>query len=130
MRLLVRAVAVGGVVCVVRRAVDGKAAPAVIEADDILRLDLVGGADRDPAHGDGSLGGQRDVALACQRLAPQYWSTYFCIVRRMKREESSARSSQAKTQAVMMPSKPTSCRVPKKTSQSTSPWPSPSSRAG
>jgi hypothetical protein len=35
------------------------------------------------------------------------------MVWRMKREEPSARSSQARTQAVMMPSKPTSCKVPK-----------------
>jgi hypothetical protein len=39
----------------------------------------------------------------------------------MKREESSARSSQAKTHAVMIPSNSSRPRVLKKVSQSTSP---------
>jgi myo-inositol 2-dehydrogenase/D-chiro-inositol 1-dehydrogenase len=44
-------------------------------------------------------------------------STYFWISLRMKRPESSARSSQANTQEVTMPSKPTAARPPKNSSQ-------------
>ena len=41
----------------------------------------------------------------------------------MKRLDSSARSSQAKTQAVRMPSKPLRSSAAKKAPKSTSPWP-------
>lgn len=46
---------------------------------------------------------------------------YRCISVRMNRLDSSALSSQAKTQAVMIPSKPISASVPKKSCQGTSP---------
>jgi len=53
----------------------------------------------------------------------KYLATYSPTRARLTRLLSSARSSQANTQTVAMPSKPTSARVRKKTSQSTSPWP-------
>jgi hypothetical protein len=57
MDLLVGAKAFGREVGVVRRAIDLEGAPAVIEAHDVLRLDVIRGAGCDPAHEAFSGGG-------------------------------------------------------------------------
>ena len=48
MHLLMRAEAVGGEVLVVGRAIDREGAPGMVEADDVLLLDIVDAAGLDP----------------------------------------------------------------------------------